>query len=156
MDYVTKQFCAGRRSRAGGFTLIELMVVVAIVAILASIAVPAYNEQVRKTRRTTATGELMSIAQQLERFNTANGGTYVQTAGDPTATPPTADSNALCTKTLDFYTISCQTLTRTTFEIRAAPRSDQTNDRCGTFTLNQAGLKGLVGAQSGLTARDCW
>lgn len=146
----------GARRRAGGFTLIELMIVVVVLGVLAAVAVPGYKEQVRKTRRTTATGELMSIAQQLERFSTANNGTYVQSPGDPAAVPPTADSNAICEKELDFYTISCTTLTRTTFEIRAAPRGDQVGDRCGTFSLTQAGLKGVVGANAGVTAKDCW
>ena len=143
-----------RRGAQRGFTLIELMIVVVVVAILASIAVPAYNEQVQRTRRTTATGELLSVAQALERFHTVNS-SYVATPGDPSATPPTTDSNALCARTLDFYTISCETLTRNTFEVRATPTGRQAGDRCGTFTLTQAGVKGLVGAAAGIDGDDC-
>ncbi|MCK7593225.1 type IV pilin protein [Lysobacter sp. CAU 1642] len=115
---------------------------------------PAYNEQVRRTRRTTATGELLSVAQGLERFHTVNN-TYVATAGDATAVPPTSDSNALCDRVLDFYTVSCETITRNTFEVRAAPTGAQADDKCGTFTLTQAGVKGLVDADPGITTENC-
>lgn len=141
-------------SRQSGFTLIELMIVVVVVAILGSIAVPAYNEQVRRTRRTTATGELLAVAQGLERFHTVNG-SYVAAAGDPLASPPTSDSNALCDRTLDFYTISCTTLTRNTFVARATPTGAQASDRCGSFTLTQAGVKGLIDQATGVDREQC-
>ncbi len=139
---------AGQR----GFTLIELMVVVVVVAILLSVALPAYNEQVRKTRRSTATAALLEISQALERFNTVNG-TYVATAPVP---PATTGTNALCNRTLDFYTVSCSTLTATTFEVRAVPAGAQTGDRCGTFGYTQAGAKSLVSPATGVTVADCW
>lgn len=144
-----------RKRGSLGFTLIELMIVVVVVAILAAIAVPGYQEQVRKTRRSTATAELLTVAQALERYSTVNG-TYVATAGVPTASPPTSDSNALCNRSLPYYTISCNTLTATTFELRAVPAGAQAGDRCGTYSYTQAGQKGLVGASSGLTVADCW
>jgi type IV pilus assembly protein PilE len=144
-----------RAAASTGFTLIELMIVVVVVAILAAIAVPGYQEQVRKTRRSTATAELLTVAQALERYSTVNG-TYIATAGNPTATPPTSDSNGLCNRSLPYYTISCNTLTATTFELRAVPAGAQTGDRCGTYSYTQAGQKGLVGATSGLTVADCW
>lgn len=142
-------------TQMAGFTLIELMIVIAVVAILAAIAIPGYREQVRKTRRSTATAELLAVAQALERFNTVNG-SYVATAGDPSAVPPTSNSNGACNRTLDYYTVTCTTLTATTFVAQAAPRSDQTGDRCGSFTYSQAGQKALVGASSGVTVADCW
>lgn len=134
----------GQPSR--GFTLIELMIVVVVVSILLAVAVPAYNEQVRRTRRSTATATLLEAAQALERFNTVNG-TYIAVA------PAT---NALCNRTLDFYSVSCTALTATTFTLSAAPSNAQTGDRCGSFTYTQAGVEGLTGQQAGLTAADCW
>ncbi|MEE8342890.1 MAG: type IV pilin protein [Gammaproteobacteria bacterium] len=68
-------------SRARGFTLIEVMVTVAIVAILASIAIPTYQDQVRKARRSDGQSLLLDIAQQQERFLTANS-TYTQNMND--------------------------------------------------------------------------
>ena len=55
---------------AKGFTLIELMIVVAVVAILATIAMPSYQEHVRKSRRAQAKADLVELAQQLERHHT--------------------------------------------------------------------------------------
>ena len=73
----TRVFRGGMiRSAAAGFTLIELMIVVAVVAILAAIAVPSYQEQVRKSRRAQAKADLVEYAQMAERFFTVNN-TYV-------------------------------------------------------------------------------
>src|SRR6267154_1626429 len=69
-----------RRLESGGFTLVELMIVVVIVAILASIAIPAYNSQIRKSRRTEAKTALLDLAGREERyFNTSNN-TYTNLA----------------------------------------------------------------------------
>lgn len=55
-----------------GFTLIELMIVIAIVAVLAAIAMPSYQEYVRKTNRAEAQAEMLEVAQRLQRFKIAN------------------------------------------------------------------------------------
>ncbi|SEA47843.1 type IV pilin protein [Microbulbifer marinus] len=62
-----------------GFTLIELMIVVAIVAILAAVAWPSYQNQVRSTNRADAQGALLGLAQAMERHFTENG-TYAGAA----------------------------------------------------------------------------
>jgi type IV pilus assembly protein PilE len=113
-----------------GFTLIELMFVVAIVAILLALAYPSYLEQVRKARRADATSSLMDRAQVLERcFTRLN--TYV---GCPT---PEGLSND------GYYNIEFgeDEPTATTYSLVAEPAGDQVNDVCGEFTVDFLGNK---------------
>lgn len=132
-----------------GFTLIELMIAVVVVAILAAVALPAYNEQVRQTRRATAKSELAGLVQAKERFHTVNQ-TYV---GSP-CTSGSADFNA-------FYTVSCPagaTNTVNAFEIQAAPKAGtgQASDKCGTLVITHTGAKTITGGATGVTAAQCW
>ena len=61
------------KKHSAGFTLIELMIVVAIIAIIAAVAFPSYQEHVRKTRRADAQTALLELSQFMERHYTANG-----------------------------------------------------------------------------------
>lgn len=133
---------------AAGFTLIELMVVVAIVAILVAIAYPAYNDSVRKSRRGQAKADLVELAQRAERWHTVNN-TYV---GFWT-TIDSADRVSPRTGGTAAYNLT-ETEAANTFTLTATPQGGQTADtRCGTLTLNQAGLK----TESGTGAlADCW
>lgn len=126
------------RRGAGGFTLIELMVVVAVVAILVAIAVPSYQEQVRKSRRGQAQADLVELAQRAERFHTVNN-TY---DGFWDTVPPAhrvspRDGGAAS------YGLSISGVAPNTFVLSAAPIAEtaQASDRCGTMTINQAGRK---------------
>lgn len=130
--------CPGRESKGAksrrqhGFTLIELMVVVAVVAILAAIAYPSYQEQVRKSRRGQAQADLVEYAQLAERFHSANN-TYVGFTA-PSHSPRQGASS---------YSIVVSDEGQSTFTITATPIPDspQARDRCGTMTINQAGAK---------------
>jgi type IV pilus assembly protein PilE len=119
-----------------GFTLIEVMIVVAVVAILAAIALPSYQESVRKARRTDARAALTTIAQRLERWNTERN-TYVG-----------APLGALVTEN-DHYDLSLTTPTASTFTITATPKGAQAADACGTYQLDQAGTRTP-------SAQGCW
>ncbi len=131
-----------------GFTLIEIMVVVAVIAILASIAYPSYQESIRKTRRGAATGCMQEAAQQMERRYTTSL-TYNATTTFPSLGCETSLNGIY---TLGFVGGEP---TATTFRMNAIPQAGQTNDGCGTLGLNQLGVKTISGS-SPHTVATCW
>lgn len=128
-----------------GFTLIELMIVVAIVAILAAVAYPSYNEHIIKTRRKAGASCLAEAAQFMERYYTTQL-TYVG-----------ADPALACeTDIAGNYTIAAGALTATAYTLSATPVGAQaTKDTaCGTLGVNQAGIRTKTGSAS--TVTECW
>jgi len=145
--------------RLHGFTLIELMIVVAIIGILASIAYPSYQDSIRKSRRADAKGALLGFANAMERFYTETN-TYCG-AGTDDASGDCEDALGLstiysATSPVDggtaFYNLTISVATATTFTLSAAPTSAQSADSCGTLTLQHTGAKGV----SSSTVADCW
>ena len=149
--------------RARGFTLIELMIVVAIVAILAAVAYPSYRDSISKSRRAEARAQLMDAVQYMQRFYSQND--RFDQANDATGTAVTIPA-ALATVprgaaagTQD-YTIQFQanTLTARSFTLEAVPRAggSMAGDKCGTYRINNVGRRTVNGAASGMTAATCW
>ena len=120
--------------RARGFTLIELMIVVAIVAILAAIAYPSYQEHVRKTRRALAQADLMEMVQGLERSFTTDR-SYANYTIFPQS-PRDAAAGAGHYK----MSITPSPVT-TTYTLAATPINAQAVDRCGELRISQLGVK---------------
>ncbi len=146
-----------KKSEAG-FTLIELLIVVVIVAILAAISIPAYTDNVKRSRRADARSVLMQNAQFMQGFLTANDKYNVMRDGTAVALPMLVSPVGATGSAVD-YDISfvAGTLSPTTFTIQAVPRAGgkMANDACATYTINNVGARGLAGAPT-MTANDCW
>lgn len=116
------------RARTKGFTLIELMVVVAVIAILAAIAMPSFREQSAKGRRSDAASSLGSMQLALERWR-ADNPSYANSS------PASASYPAFPTSAYYDFAFS-GTTNATGYTITATPKSSgpQHNDRCGVLT----------------------
>ncbi len=158
---------SGDRSAQGGFTLIELMITVAIVAILSSIAYPSYRDYVARGRRAEAQALLMQSAQWMERFYAENYAYDQNTAGvavtDATLFParysqsPTSGTAA--------YTIAVATTgtgSTSTFTVTATRAGTMVGDKCGNFQITSTGVRQLVnytsaaGATQVAAMQSCW
>lgn len=142
-------FCA---PKGAGFTLIELMIVVAIVGILAAIAYPNYQEHVRKTRRADAQTALMELSQFMERNYTANG-KYLTAANEAPNLPFTEAPKDSATKYYDLRFPAGTAPTATAYTLEAVPKGAMANDACGTLTLTNTGAKSQAAGQ---TLATCW
>ncbi|MGK9065748.1 type IV pilin protein [Stutzerimonas chloritidismutans] len=144
-----KTFLSTRRS-SRGFTLIELMIVVAIIGIIAAIAYPSYQEYVRAAKRADAETALMELAHFMERYYTANG-RYDESNGDEPDLPFTQAPKDGGTKAYDISLVAAST-SATAYVLQAVPTGSMANDKCGTLTLSNTGAKG----QSASTLAECW
>ena len=125
-----------------GFTLIELMIVVAIVAILAMIGYPAYNDQVRKTARKAAIGVVLDSAGRLERIRSQKF-KYDDTVAGVLST---AKRYSLTLNVPD---------AATTYTITATPTGDQVDDACGVMTYTNAGVWTFTKNSVSIPESDC-
>jgi type IV pilus assembly protein PilE len=153
-----------RNGRVRGFTLIELMITVAIVAVLASIAYPAYTDSVLKGRRAQARTALMELMQQQERYMTQNN-SYLQFSNASGITTPTTASSSFKVFAGDSATGTpywlkadvCPNPAGGNFSIRDCVLLTATPTRSdpavGALTLTSTGVKGCAVSTN---MRLCW
>jgi type IV pilus assembly protein PilE len=132
-----------RIERNRGFTLIEVMIVVVIVAILGTIAYGAYTRHIQDSRVATVQGDLMELAQWVERrYSLNNSYAGITTANLPFSISPRNPNSTTA------YNITVEA-NDTTFTLTATPTGPQTGHRCEDLTLNHAGERGAA-------VNDCW
>lgn len=125
-----------------GFTLIELMIVVAIIGILAAIAVPAYTDHVTRGKVPDATLNLAAKRMQMEQYFQDNR-TYVG-----------ASACSSDTTTSQYFDFSCTVQTATTYTLQAVGKGTMAGF---TYTINEANAKATTAVPSGwATNASCW
>lgn len=153
--------------RHQGYTLIELLIVVAVIGVLASIAIPAYQQSVMRGNRSVAQAGLMDLANRQEQFY-LNNKTYtadMANLGYPAGLVFTSSgSSALAlnnnqtpvgsTSGERVYFLLINSASATAYSLSAVPQLTQANDaECGTLALTNLGARTESGSA---TATDCW
>lgn len=139
-----------------GFTLMELMIAVAIIGILVAVALPSYQDHVRRSSRAVAKAILHENAQFMEQFYTANNQYDATVGADGIAN--TVDDVAVALPITQSprtgvaqYAISLQAVANATFTLQAVPQGSMAGDICGTLTLTNTGVQGAGG-----DVASCW
>ncbi len=132
--------------RAVGFTLIEIMIVVAIIAVIAAIALPGYQNQIRDSRRADCAAVLTQGRQMMERYYSRQFTYAGAAAGTDTPAKCPIDGND------QSYRLALSNLSATGYTLTATPQNAQAADECGALSINQAGVKTVGGS----TIDKCW
>ena len=139
-----------RTRHPSGFTLIELMIVVAVVGILSAIALPSYLQYVKRSNRADVKTALLSDAQFLERNYTESNDYSKDSAGKDVVLPYTQSPQNGTAK----YNIAMANATTSAFVLTATATGSMAADECGNFELDNLGNQTVTGGT--LSASDCW
>ena len=155
--------CRHPKFSFSGFTLIELMIAVAVLGIIVAVALPSYNGAIRKSRRTDAFTALHAVQQAQERWRANNPGYSDQLTAAATATPPGLAQPA--TTANGHYTISLDGVTPTGYAAIATAVSTSSQTQDGTCTRLQVridagniryGSAGASGSFDESVGNRCW
>jgi len=144
--------------RAGGFSLIELMIVVAIIAILGAIAIPNYKAYVDRGKRSEGRALLAEVANRMERFYSDCNAypTNLTTAGSNNCTSPGTVVVASTTGENNYYAVTVGGLdaNRQNYTLTATPQWPDA--ACNNLTLDNTGARNIVGGDGTKTRLECW
>ena len=143
-----------QRKKLRGFTLIELMITVAIVGLLSAVAFPSYTSYIARAKRADARGQLLQAAQFMQRFYTANDQYANDRAGNEVSTQIPANVKRSPADGAQVYALAV-VASASAYTLTMAPvaGSSMVNDTCGSFTLNSVGTRGVTGTR---TRDECW
>lgn len=155
---------SGIKSRSsGGFTLVELLITVAIVAVLASIALPSYTDYISRANKTAARLQLMQAAQFVQRFYMVNDSYSVDRANNSIQTQVPAGLMQSPSDGVALYALAIpkESLNGTGLVLQMVPVAGgrMESDACGTFTLSSTGARGVLvaGVAGGDALKEtCW
>lgn len=133
--------------RARGFTLIELMIAVAILGILAMVAYPSYSDYITRSKISEALGNLTDMRTKMEQYFLDNR-TYVGACAANTVAPlPSAENSK-------YFTYTCSNLGTATYTVTATGKADMS---AFVYTIDQANTRATVSVPTGWTAAgSCW
>lgn len=136
-----------------GFTLIEVMIVVVIIGILTAVALPSYQESVRRGNRAAARTALLEAQQFMERFYATNNA-YHQTLANPPVKVALPERFASVPPEAPSYSVKLSAInvpTANSYQLEATPL--QTDAKCGVLSVTNTGVKGESGSG---TVAECW
>lgn len=147
--------------RAKGFTLIEVMIVVAIVGIMAAVGIPSYRNYVLKTNRKAAIADMQSVQQRLERAYTQSNGAYpaaafrgavgVCNAASQYTSPSTGSPKYRLAVVITNFTNPPANTFGQGYTVTATPCGSQARESCGTLVVNHLNQR-----RSSTNRTDCF
>jgi len=138
-----------KQTQRDGFTLIELMIVIAIIGFLAAIALPSYQDSVRKSKRAEGKAALLDLQNRMERYFIDKNSYASACVGSGCAAGTQVLANAGTEHT--YYTMSISAQAQNSYTLLATPTFADT--KCGNLSVTNTGVKAETGTG---TVSDCW